>query len=284
MIWCISEGKSPTDNSILGRNAFQLRSSSGGVTRTYEIQRNRLEDGHTLDVIDTPEFSFNAESGLVVNEIGKCIDLADDGVHTVLFILGSLSRSNTGKITEMVESKINNTMHSLEKQLEERTAWLLTYTMWIAMRYWVGSMNKLLSHRRSTRKGNLYSSYAKLLTYTVWIATRYWARSMNKLLSHRRSTRKGNLYSSNAKLLTDNVWIAIRYWAGSMNKLLSHRRSTRKGNPYSSYAKLLKTIGKNKATQWEEEPICKSVAVMKLFLQQRNDGTCFDFRVELRQK
>ncbi|KAH0652878.1 hypothetical protein KY289_030556 [Solanum tuberosum] len=115
------------------------------------------------------------------------------------------------RITEMVESKINNTMHSLEKQLEERTTRLLTYTMWIATRYWAGSMNKLLSHRRSTRKGNLYSSYAKLLTYTVWIATRYWAGSMNRLLSHLRSTRKGNLYSSYAKLLTYNVWISMRF-------------------------------------------------------------------------
>ncbi|KAH0716688.1 hypothetical protein KY290_012952 [Solanum tuberosum] len=87
MIGCISEVKSPTDNSILGRNAFQLRSSSSGVTRTCEIQRTQLEDGQILDVINTPEFDFNAEAGLVVNEIGKCIDLAGDGVHTVLFIL-----------------------------------------------------------------------------------------------------------------------------------------------------------------------------------------------------
>ncbi|KAG5572068.1 hypothetical protein H5410_061834 [Solanum commersonii] len=40
-----------------------------------------------LDVINTLGFDFNAESGLVVNEIGKCIDLADDGVHVVLFVL-----------------------------------------------------------------------------------------------------------------------------------------------------------------------------------------------------
>ncbi|WMV24968.1 hypothetical protein MTR67_018353 [Solanum verrucosum] len=87
MIGCIGEGKSDTDNNILGRNAFQLRSSSGGVTRTCEIQRTRLEDGQILDVIDTPGFDFNAESGLVVNKNGKCIDLADDGVDAVLFVL-----------------------------------------------------------------------------------------------------------------------------------------------------------------------------------------------------
>lgn len=38
-------------------------------------------------MIDTPGVDFNAESGLVVNEIGKSIDLADDGVHAVLFVL-----------------------------------------------------------------------------------------------------------------------------------------------------------------------------------------------------
>ncbi|KAG5609672.1 hypothetical protein H5410_020953 [Solanum commersonii] len=48
MIRCKGEGKSATNNSIFGRNAFQLRSSSGGVTRTCEIQRSRLEDGRFL--------------------------------------------------------------------------------------------------------------------------------------------------------------------------------------------------------------------------------------------
>ncbi|KAH0727846.1 hypothetical protein KY285_003560 [Solanum tuberosum] len=49
-----------------------------------------------------------------------------------------------------------------EKHLTAFTQ-LMTYTVWIATRYWTGSMNKLLSHRRSTRKGNSYLSYEKLL-------------------------------------------------------------------------------------------------------------------------
>lgn len=32
-------------------------------------------------------FDFTAESESVGNEIGKCIDLADDGVHAVLLVL-----------------------------------------------------------------------------------------------------------------------------------------------------------------------------------------------------
>ncbi|KAK6789311.1 hypothetical protein RDI58_013110 [Solanum bulbocastanum] len=65
MIGCKGEGKSATNNNILGRNAFQLRPSSGGVTRTCEIQRTRLKDGQILYVIDIPGFDFNAESRLV---------------------------------------------------------------------------------------------------------------------------------------------------------------------------------------------------------------------------
>jgi len=37
--------------------------------------------------VENAGFDFNAESGLVGNEIGRCIDLADDGVHAVLFVL-----------------------------------------------------------------------------------------------------------------------------------------------------------------------------------------------------
>ncbi|KAK4722211.1 hypothetical protein R3W88_012444 [Solanum pinnatisectum] len=217
MIGCKGKGKSATNNSILGRNAFQLRSSSGGI----------------LYVIDTPGFDFNTESRLVVNEIGKCIDLADDGVYAFLFVLSvrtSFSKEEqaamqyfkkifgtkisdymimvyTGgdkledndslndhldcshpedlkealkmfsfkehyrRITEVVESKMNNTMHSLEKQLEEECTTRL---------------------EAESKICELKDSFEQLLTYIVWIATRYSAGSMNKVLSHRRSTRKGN--------------------------------------------------------------------------------------------
>ncbi|KAF3672980.1 Protein yippee-like [Capsicum annuum] len=87
LIGRIGDGRSATGNSILGRKAFKSMSSFGGVTKTCEIQRTLLEDGQILDVIDTPGFEFTVESELVGNEIVKSVDLADDGIHAVLFVL-----------------------------------------------------------------------------------------------------------------------------------------------------------------------------------------------------
>lgn len=47
-------GKSATGNSILRKRVFKSMSSSAGVTSTCELQTTVLEDGLTLNVIDTP--------------------------------------------------------------------------------------------------------------------------------------------------------------------------------------------------------------------------------------
>jgi GTPase Era involved in 16S rRNA processing len=86
-------GKSATGNSIIGKKAFISRASSAGVTSTCELQRTVLEDGHILNVIDTPGlFDFSSESEFIGKEIVKCINMAKDGIHAVLVVLSVRNR------------------------------------------------------------------------------------------------------------------------------------------------------------------------------------------------
>ncbi|KAJ8560191.1 hypothetical protein K7X08_004249 [Anisodus acutangulus] len=86
-------GKSTTGNSILGRKAFTSKYSSAGVTSTCELQSTRLDDGLTVNVIDTPGlFDFSGEHEVIGKEIVKCMDLAKDGIHAVLLVLSVRTR------------------------------------------------------------------------------------------------------------------------------------------------------------------------------------------------
>ncbi|KAK9033010.1 hypothetical protein V6N11_018050 [Hibiscus sabdariffa] len=80
-------GKSATGNSILRTQSFKSRASFSAVTRTWELRRAVLEDGLILNVIDTPGlFDSSVGSGVIANEFAKCIDLAKDGIHSVLVV------------------------------------------------------------------------------------------------------------------------------------------------------------------------------------------------------
>uniref|UniRef100_M1D7Y7 NTGP4 n=1 Tax=Solanum tuberosum TaxID=4113 RepID=M1D7Y7_SOLTU len=77
-----------TELNVLKKEAAKLATQEVALAAPKLIVMSpKLMAIKILDVIDTPGVDFNAESGLVVNEIGKCIDLADDGVHAVLFVL-----------------------------------------------------------------------------------------------------------------------------------------------------------------------------------------------------
>ncbi|KAG5619866.1 hypothetical protein H5410_005084, partial [Solanum commersonii] len=187
-----------------------------------------------LDVIDTPGFDFSAESGLVVNEIGKCIDLADNGVHAVLFVLSVLTSFSKQEccaiqyFKKLFGTKISDYMivvytrgdkledndslndHLDCSRLEDlkealKDVWELfsttsekPYTSELfeevnKMKLRNDSSEERTARLEAERKiRELKDNFEQLLTYTVWIATRYSAGSMNKLLSHRRSTKKGN--------------------------------------------------------------------------------------------
>lgn len=52
-------GKSATGNSILRRKGFKTEASFNGVTSVCDMQSTYLEDGHALNVIDTPGSSYS---------------------------------------------------------------------------------------------------------------------------------------------------------------------------------------------------------------------------------
>ncbi|CAN1816467.1 Immune-associated nucleotide-binding protein 9 [Linum perenne] len=86
-------GKSATGNSILGRKAFDSMISSSGVTTSCKLQRTFTEDGHIVNVIDTPGlFDSSLESEFLIKEIVRCIKMARNGIHAVILVLSVGSR------------------------------------------------------------------------------------------------------------------------------------------------------------------------------------------------
>ncbi|GLJ16904.1 hypothetical protein SUGI_0291730 [Cryptomeria japonica] len=88
-------GKSSTGNSILGRNVFNVGFSFTSATKECQLEQATLKDCRPISVIDTPGFfdtnSKNSKEYLQ-NEVAKCVDLAKDGVHGVLYVVSVKNR------------------------------------------------------------------------------------------------------------------------------------------------------------------------------------------------
>ncbi|XP_065880346.1 immune-associated nucleotide-binding protein 9-like [Euphorbia lathyris] len=86
-------GKSATGNSILGKKAFKSRASQSGVTNTCELQQTVMDNGQTVNIIDTPGlFDVSVESEFIGKELVKCINMANDGIHAVLLVFSVTNR------------------------------------------------------------------------------------------------------------------------------------------------------------------------------------------------
>ncbi|GLJ16884.1 hypothetical protein SUGI_0291260 [Cryptomeria japonica] len=97
-------GKSSTGNSILERNDFKSIRSFRSVTKECKMAQSTWKDGRILNVIDTPGlFDTNVPKEVIDKEIVKCINLAKDGIHGVLFVL-SLKNRFTAEEAEAMDN------------------------------------------------------------------------------------------------------------------------------------------------------------------------------------
>ncbi|XP_056861669.1 uncharacterized protein LOC130509544 [Raphanus sativus] len=80
-------GRSTKDNITLRRKVFKSKYLSRAVTNTSESQRFVRECGQNINIVDTPGlFDLSMTAEFIAKEIVRCITLAEDGIHAVLFV------------------------------------------------------------------------------------------------------------------------------------------------------------------------------------------------------
>ncbi|KAH0451503.1 hypothetical protein IEQ34_018802 [Dendrobium chrysotoxum] len=102
----VGNGKSATENSILGKECFDSEYSFSAVTCSSELKKHMLKGGRIVNIIDTPGlFNFSTSAEEICGEIVKCISLAKVGIHAVLMVFSLRSQFSIEEVATIESMK-----------------------------------------------------------------------------------------------------------------------------------------------------------------------------------
>ncbi|CAA7045228.1 unnamed protein product [Microthlaspi erraticum] len=106
-------GKSSTGNTLVGSKQFVVKKQAAGVTMDCQMLRAATHNGPIINIIDTPGlFDLSQSAEFLSGKVIKCLTMAEEGIHAVLFVL-----STRGRITQEEESTLNALQRIFESKI-----------------------------------------------------------------------------------------------------------------------------------------------------------------------